>query len=159
MSFAHQQFEYAAVSRRAAAFVLDTTIISLISSAALLMTFGIGILSQSQQTTLISQLDWRILSIEHGLPALWVIGFWLLWQATPGKMLLDCQIVDARSQRKARPTQLIIRYLGYFASALPLGLGFAWALIDKRNQAWHDKLSETMVIMQDASRHPLEDMQ
>jgi uncharacterized RDD family membrane protein YckC len=29
---------------------------------------------------------------------------------------------------------------------LPLGLGFYWALVDKNNQAWHDKIAGTRVI-------------
>ena len=40
-----------------------------------------------------------------------------------------------------------IRFLiGYPVSLLPLGLGFYWALVDKNNQAWHDKIAGTLVI-------------
>jgi uncharacterized RDD family membrane protein YckC len=32
------------------------------------------------------------------------------------------------------------------ASALPLGLGFAWAARDPRGQAWHDRIAGTVVV-------------
>ena len=82
--------------------------------------------------------------------------FWIAWMATPGKLLLDCRIVDANTKQKARPGQLVIRYLSYLVSAIPLGLGFIWILFDKHNQGWHDKLSKTLVIMQDESLQTLE---
>jgi len=36
--------------------------------------------------------------------------------------------------------------LGYFLSAILFGLGYLWALIDRRKQAWHDKLFDTIVV-------------
>jgi uncharacterized RDD family membrane protein YckC len=45
-----------------------------------------------------------------------------------------------------------VRYLGYFVSALPLGLGFFWVAWDKRKQGFHDKLAKTVVIHEDESR-------
>lgn len=38
-----------------------------------------------------------------------------------------------------------LRFLAYVLSALPLGLGFWWALWDERNEAWHDKAAKTAV--------------
>ena len=150
----HHQIEYAGSVRRLMAFVVDSLIISAISSALILGLFGFENLQQVSEASLSAQPDWGLVFLEYGLPALWVIGFWIAWQATPGKLLFDCQLVDARSLERPRMSQLVIRYLGYFASALPLGLGFAWALIDRRNQAWHDKLADTLVIMQDESLNP-----
>jgi uncharacterized RDD family membrane protein YckC len=40
----------------------------------------------------------------------------------------------------------VVRWFGIFLSALPLGLGFLWVLIDDRRQGWHDKLAHTCVI-------------
>ncbi|HEX2009796.1 MAG TPA: hypothetical protein VJN44_02550, partial [Roseateles sp.] len=36
--------------------------------------------------------------------------------------------------------------LAYFASALPLGLGFAWAALDEERRGWHDRLAGTRVV-------------
>lgn len=75
-----------------------------------------------------------------------VIGFWASKQATPAKMLLNLKIVHAETGGKASIGQLVGRYFAYLLSMIPLGLGFFWALFDKRNQTWHDKLSKTVVV-------------
>ena len=40
----------------------------------------------------------------------------------------------------------MIRYIGYIASIIPLGLGFVWAAFDRNGQALHDKLAGTRVV-------------
>ncbi len=151
----HHHLQYAGFLRRSFAFILDMIFISLITSALILALFGMDYLQQLQ-TLSITALDWRITLIEQLLPAIWSIGFWFTWKATPAKLLLDCQVVDAKTSCKASFGQLLLRYLGYLLSLLPLGLGFIWILIDDRNQGWHDKLSSTIVILQDESRLKLE---
>jgi uncharacterized RDD family membrane protein YckC len=159
MKFNHRQFEYAGFLRRTLAFIVDTSLISLLTTLLAFGLFGTEYLQLSQQNSLKSLLDWRILTFKHVLPAIWIIGCWLLWMATPGKLLFDCQVVDAHSKTRAKPLQLIIRYLAYLLSAIPLGLGFFWIIFDKHNQGWHDKLSRTLVIMQDESLPAMESYQ
>lgn len=67
-------------------------------------------------------------------------------QATPGKRVLGLRIVDARTGGHAPHAHLVLRYVGYLLSALPLGLGYFWMLWDPRRQTWHDKLGQTLVI-------------
>ena len=62
-------------------------------------------------------------------------------------MLFKSVIVDANTLSAPSTSQNIIRYLGYFISFLPLGLGFLWIAFDKRKQGWHDKLAGTVVII------------
>lgn len=147
----HHDIQYAGFLRRALAFWLDMLIISVISTAIIILLFGLEYLQQIQSVPDYNIFDWRITAIEQIVSAIWVIGFWLVWQATPAKMLFDCQVVDADTAQRASIGQLTIRYLGYLLSILPLGLGFLWILVDKRNQGWHDKLAHTVVIMQDQS--------
>ena len=153
-TFTHHHVQYAGFWRRLLAFSVDTMVLSLLSSVLALLLFGREYF-QAYQTAAIS-LDWRSLLLEQGLPAIWAVGFWMLWMATPGKLLVDCQIIDERTAGKPSLAQYVLRYLGYILSALPLGLGFLWILFDKRKQGWHDKLSHTLVVMQDESRNPLE---
>lgn len=81
-----------------------------------------------------------------------VAGFVLtivLWRqclGTPGKLLLDCQVVDADSFEPVSIRQAVLRYVSYLASALPLLLGFLWVARDKRKQAFHDKIANTVVL-------------
>ena len=152
----HDQIQYAGFLRRTLAFTVDMLLISLISTLLIWSLFGAEQLQHMQSLATLQTLDWRITAIEQLLPAVWVIGFWFIWLATPGKLLFDCQVVDADTLQKAGLGKLILRYLGYILSSLPLGLGFVWILIDKRNQGWHDKLSNTVVMMQDDSLLKLE---
>lgn len=78
-----------------------------------------------------------------------VAAFVLLWifrNAEPGKMMFRAVIVDAETLEKAKPWQYLVRYIGYYISLVPLGLGFIWIAFDKRKQGWHDKIAGTVVI-------------
>ena len=87
--------------------------------------------------------------ISYILPAIAVIIFWQYKQATPGKMLFNARIVDAKTGNKPSNGQWIIRYLGYIPSTLVFGLGFLWVALDKKKQGWHDKMAGTVVVYQD----------
>lgn len=78
--------------------------------------------------------------------ALVVLQFWATRQATPGKWVLGLRIVSAQDGGPVPFGRLVLRYVGYVLSSLPLGLGFLWALWDRRAQTWHDKLARTLVV-------------
>lgn len=80
------------------------------------------------------------------LPAIAVIIFWKYRQATPGKMAISARIVDAQTGGAPITRQLIVRYLGYFVSTIPFGLGLLWVAFDPRKQGWHDKMAGTVVV-------------
>lgn len=84
--------------------------------------------------------------------------FWHLYQATPGKLLLGCRIVDARSGGHPQAWQILVRLLGYALSAAPAGLGFFWMIWDRRRQGWHDKLARTLVVVDDESTQSLDQL-
>ena len=85
-------------------------------------------------------------AMHHGLPALVCVIGWSRFGTTPGKLLLELRVVDARTGAHPGVVQALIRYIGYLVSALPLGLGFLWAIFDRRHQALHDKLAGTRVV-------------
>ena len=84
--------------------------------------------------------------IDYVLPFLITMLFWILFQATPGKIAFRAKIVDAKTGKKPSVGQYIIRYLGYIPATLFLGLGILWIAFDKRKQGWHDKLAGTVVV-------------
>jgi len=88
---------------------------------------------------------WDII-LNYILPAIAFIMFWIYKSATPGKMAIKLTIVDAKTGGKPSIKQFIIRYLGYYVSILPLGMGIIWIGIDKRKQGFHDMLAGTVVI-------------
>ncbi|WP_180124898.1 RDD family protein [Rhodoferax sp. BLA1] len=80
------------------------------------------------------------------LPAAAVIAFWVYKSATPGKMALSARIVDADTGAPLTTMQSVIRYVGYFVSMIPLGVGFIWVAFDRRKQGWHDKMANSVVV-------------
>jgi uncharacterized RDD family membrane protein YckC len=71
--------------------------------------------------------------------------FWALFGFTPGKFLLGLKIVR-QDGRKLGLGRAIVRFIGYWISAIFLFLGFIWIIFDSRREAWHDKLADTHVI-------------
>ena len=96
------------------------------------------------QDALIAALPGALL--ESLILAALFIGFWIYFAATPGKLLVHSYIVDAKTFKRAKTSQLVIRYLGYFVSIVTFGLGFIWIGFDSRKQAFHDKLASTVVV-------------
>ena len=76
---------------------------------------------------------------------IYFVFFWTLVGYTPGKALLGLRIV----RQDGKPLSVgraLLRYLGYWVSAIPLFLGFIWILLDRKHEGWHDKLSNTHVV-------------
>ncbi len=141
---------YTHIWRRLAAALLDLTL--LVATLGMIEWLIQQIdLRNSDSTT--AAAETMTLPLLAGIPVL--LLFWLLFQASPGKLLLDCRIVDARDGSAPQPWQLLIRCLSYVLSAAPLGLGFLWILWDRRRQGWHDKLARTLVIDDDESQKSL----
>jgi len=86
------------------------------------------------------------LLFHEAVPAAVFIVGWARYGATPGKVLLELRVVDARTGEHPDWPQAVIRYLGYFVAALPLGVGFLWVAWDRRKQGLHDKLARTEVV-------------
>ncbi|OWQ86319.1 hypothetical protein CDN99_21030 [Roseateles aquatilis] len=86
------------------------------------------------------------LAINWALPLLVCVVFWTWQGATPGKLVAGIKVVDAETGRNPSPPQALLRWFGYFISAIPLFAGFLWARVDAQGRAWHDRLSRTAVI-------------
>lgn len=129
--------------RRAAAMAIDWFWLFCVTGALAWVVFGVPLPSGGASQAAVGA-RW----IHNLLPAVVFIAGWRLFGTTPGKLLLELRVVDARTGGRPSWPRAIVRYIGYFISALPLGLGFFWMLIDRRNkQTWHDKLARTRVIV------------
>ena len=126
---------------RVLASLVDTAIVALITAP--LMYLAYGEMHPSTDSFAIGPMD---IMINYLLPFVGGILFWIYKSATPGKMVIKAQIVDANTGNKPSVKQSVIRYLGYFVSTIPLGLGLMWVGWDKRKQGWHDKLANTVVV-------------
>lgn len=72
---------------------------------------------------------------------------WCRFATTPGGFLFGIRVVDADSLGKITLKQATIRSISTALSILPAFLGIIWALFDKRSQALHDKLANTVLIV------------
>jgi uncharacterized RDD family membrane protein YckC len=55
-------------------------------------------------------------------------------------------VVDAETGQAVPGGRLVVRYLGYYVSIIPLLLGLIWVGFDAKKQGWHDKLAKTVVV-------------
>ncbi|MEA3523439.1 MAG: RDD family protein [Campylobacterota bacterium] len=80
-----------------------------------------------------------------------IIVFWKRWAgATPGKKILGIEVVNFEDNATLTNKQMIIRYVGYIISTLPLLIGFFMVLFRQDRRALHDLLSATAVIHTDS---------
>jgi uncharacterized RDD family membrane protein YckC len=78
--------------------------------------------------------------------SMYFVGFTAVCGQTPGKRIMGLHVVNENGTSVDWSTASVRFFIGYSVSLLPLGLGFFWALVDKNNQAWHDKIAATLVI-------------
>jgi uncharacterized RDD family membrane protein YckC len=134
------EVRYAGFWSRAFASVIDSIWLYGIIYTVLWFLVGPDIFGQSRSYTMTQ------FAFEWIIPLIVVMAFWILKSATPGKMLFQMRIVDAETFQPVPPARLLARYLAYFVSILPLGLGLLWVAWDKKKQGWHDKIARTVIV-------------
>ena len=135
--------EYVGFWVRVGAALIDTALIVCVTFPLLIAIYGWSYFDVSETGFIAGVADFLISWVA---PAIAVVAFWLYKQATPGKMALSARVVDARTGNTLTLGQSIGRYLGYYVSTIPLGLGLIWIAFDPKKQGWHDKLAGTVVI-------------
>ena len=135
--------EYVGFWIRVVAALIDTVLVVAVSYPLLIAIYGWAYFGEAKRGFIAGPADF---AISWLMPAVASIIFWLSKQATPGKMAVSARVVDARTGKTISIGQSLGRYLGYFVSLLPLGLGILWVAFDRRKQGWHDKLAGTVVV-------------
>lgn len=135
------ELEYVGFWLRVWASVIDTVLVTVLIVPILLAVYG----QEYFLTDAVTSGPAEFL-ISWVLPAVVVVIFWHARHATPGKMAISARIVDEKSGGAPSLGQHIGRYLAYYVSLLPLGLGFIWVAFDPKKQGWHDKLAGTVVV-------------
>jgi len=169
MSIDQDDVEYVGFWPRVGAAMIDTVLLALVTTPLLIAVYGWTYYEPAQElkvddpNKILSQLDLNSLGlglkgpadflIQYVAPAIAVVMFWIYLKATPGKMAIRAEVVDAKTLAPLTVGQSIGRYLGYYASIFPCCLGLIWVGIDPKKQGFHDKLAGTVVIYK---RHPTE---
>jgi uncharacterized RDD family membrane protein YckC len=136
---------------RFAAFIVDITVIAML---AIVFTLGGMIASRQGEgygpdiSPLFNNLDAYAPLLLISLILVSMTYFTYFHGAigqTAGKMILGLRVVredgGPLGYRRA-----LLRWLGYFLSIAFLALGFVWIMLDRKKQAWHDKLAGSVVV-------------
>jgi uncharacterized RDD family membrane protein YckC len=138
---------YAGFWRRLTAFILDSFLFGAGITPLLVILYGRNYFYWHEQNTdLFAFYGVADSLLTLVLPLVLIITFWVKLGATPGKLLMDCQVVDAATLQPPGWKQATLRCFAYAISAVLLYLGFLWIAFDKRKQGLHDKLAKTLVL-------------
>jgi uncharacterized RDD family membrane protein YckC len=135
--------EYVGFWARVGASLIDTVLAMVVIVPLLLAIYGKAYFDNQSTGGIAGPADFLISWV---LPAIAVVLFWIHRQATPGKMAISARVVDAKTGGPLGVGQSIVRYLGYFVSTIPAGLGLVWVAFDPKKQGWHDKIAGTVVV-------------
>lgn len=80
------------------------------------------------------------------LPAAAIVAFWVYKSATPGKLAIAASVVDADTGLPLSTQRSLVRYMGYYVSLIPFGVGYIWIAFDPKKQGWHDKMANSVVV-------------
>ena len=140
----NKQYVYAGFWIRVCAAIIDAILISVVFyiAATIFISDGRALLAFGT-----NDFDLLFFIVEFVIPCIVTVFFWCQFQGTPGKMLLNLAVVDAKTGKNLSVLQAIGRWVGYIPSYLILCLGVIWVAIDEKKQGWHDKLAGTIVIV------------
>ncbi|ANW26173.1 hypothetical protein BA953_18535 [Vibrio coralliilyticus] len=133
--------EYAGFWIRFAASLIDTVLLLLLITP--LMHWVYGEVYWSSDDFLLGGWD---LVLNWICPLIATVAFWVYRSATPGKMALKLEVLDADTGHRLTLSKSVIRYLAYYISAIPLCLGFIWIAFNGKKQGWHDLIANTVVV-------------
>ncbi|MDE3897259.1 MULTISPECIES: RDD family protein [Vibrio] len=133
--------EYAGFWIRFAASLIDTVLLLLLITP--LMHWVYGEVYWSSDDFLLGGWD---LVLNWICPLIATVAFWVYRSATPGKMALKLEVLDAVTGHRLTLSKSVIRYLAYYISAIPLCLGFIWIAFNGKKQGWHDLIANTVVV-------------
>ena len=142
--------EYGGFFIRYIAFIIDSTIVALLSIPLQLAILGSTIYIDGAPggEGLIRQGGILLLvGLVYTLP------LWYLKGATLGKMVFGLRIVDTNLQKLAL-WRLVGRCFAYIISTLSSGLGFIWVIFDERRRGWHDLIAGTVVVKSNSIPEP-----
>lgn len=128
-------YELAGFGTRLVAFIIDFIVLSLIGTLPFLFF-------DPMQMSLV---ELMVIDIAITTPYNWY--FWTRHQGqTPGKRIMNIRVIKTDGGPLS-DADALLRVFGYYVGRWTLFLGYVWAAFDSRNQAWHDKIANTVVVV------------
>ncbi|WGV97924.1 RDD family protein [Vibrio sp. YMD68] len=137
----NEQLEYAGFWVRVGAALIDTLLLLLITMPLLYWIYGEYLFTS--EDFIVGGWDFLISWV---LPFIATVLFWVYRSATPGKIALKLQVVNADTGLPLTPGKSVLRYVAYYVSIIPLCLGFIWVAFSSKKQGWHDLIAKTVVV-------------
>ncbi len=152
-SSAPREARLASVSRRWLAIIIDGLIVGgmtllLVGVSGAFMTIETALISDDTTliSTAVSQFQNDVLRMNLLVSALYNVAFMSMFNGqTLGKIMLKLRVVKKNGLRIGILDAIIRNVFGYTISGMFL-LGYLWAMFDRDNQTWHDKLAGTLVV-------------
>ena len=138
------------LARRLASILYDSIVVGglmLFAAALVVIPLGLGIGQQEWEHL---QQTWQMhLALRALLLAVMIgfhLGFWTHGGQSLGMRAWRLRVVRWDGE-PLRLRDALIRYAAAWLSALVFGLGFLWSLWDRDRYTWHDRLSQTRLVM------------
>ena len=143
------QIERPSLLRRLAAIVYDTFLVLPLVMLAVAVGLGLRIALglEPYDDSRVSILDANLVRlIELSSVIAFFCYFWLKNGQTLSMQAWRMKLINSAGG-EIRFYQVVVRALGAALSALCLGAGYWWCLIDTQGKTWHDYLSGTELIL------------
>jgi len=132
--------------RRFAAIVYDTLLVAallVVASGVITIPVGIGLGEEAAAALSTNPLFRLWLAL---VPFGFFCWFWSKGGQTLGMRTWRIKVVR-RDGTALDVRHALLRAICAMISWLPLGLGFLWSLVDPERLTWHDRLSDTQLIL------------
>lgn len=148
---------YAPFAARALGFITDIFMIGLPITLVMIVFFGYGETHTASGMDILTHNEEALRHPPNPYSSLTHVVLFMsvcvvLWHRdgqTPGKKMARIRVVDAKTFQNAPYWKLILRFVGYFISAISL-VGFFIGNLRQDKRALHDLLSGTAVIREEA---------
>lgn len=135
---------------RLLALLLDLAALALLNGAFFALLGGTMVSGAAHSLWALLVLSGTLLGAGLLLPPLLGLAYFTIFHAcggqTIGKLLLGLRVEDVAGGPLPWGRSFL-RTVGQFTSALPLGAGFLWVLVDPSRRAWHDYLALSRVVV------------
>jgi uncharacterized RDD family membrane protein YckC len=135
--------DLATVGQRLSSFIVDLIVLSVIYIALIFLS------GDEMGEAMVGSGVGEKLSPVYFIMAAIGIGYYTYFFGrgeTPGMRLVEIRLVRADGVEPVGLGRGFLRWAGMEISGIVLLLGYAWVLIDKKRQGWHDKIAGTYVV-------------
>lgn len=139
--FERENISLASIPKRALAFTIDETIISILLIVAYSSQFQ-SATTPEQMILIVNKLffNFIILKVIYQTFFVWMYG------ATPGKMLCKIRVISVFDVANPTIGYALMRAVVRVFSESLFYLGFIWALLNVQRASWHDLAAKTLVV-------------